>query len=156
MFNINCYSYNAGIDLATTQQLFLFVTLRAFMSTAIRLNLIGPIEAQSIQFKVGKESNKQLELFLESQAQKNISIPPTINNISNNTDQPTDQPDVNNANNSNIKINSANTNDITKSIWNMEGKWNELENHLEVFQVSPLLDLVQGMQDRLYSRMFNS
>ena len=44
----------------------------------------------------------------------------------------------------------------SESVWNMDGKWEKLEEYLDVVQTSPLLDLVQGMHDRLYSRMFNS
>ena len=74
-----------------TLQLFLFISLRGALSAAIRLGIVGPIEAQQIQAKLAAE-------FAE-RASQNIDSP---------------------------------------------------------MQTSPLFDLLQGTQDRLYSRLFQS
>ncbi len=42
-----------GLPLAGSQRLFLFLHLRALVSTAIRLGIIGPLEAQAVQHRMG-------------------------------------------------------------------------------------------------------
>jgi urease accessory protein len=42
----------AGLDQAATRQLFLFLHLRTLVSTAVRLGIVGPLEAQAIQHRL--------------------------------------------------------------------------------------------------------
>ena len=42
-----------GVTLAEGQRLFLFLHLRALVSTAIRLGVVGPLEAQAVQHRLG-------------------------------------------------------------------------------------------------------
>jgi len=84
-----------GLDLGSTSRLFVFLQLRGWISAAVRLNIIGPMEGQRIQHNLSAEA--------ESAAAQFGSIP--------------------------------------------------LE---DAAQTAPLLDLWQGTQDRLYSRLFQT
>lgn len=42
-----------GVDLVESQRLFLFLHLRALVSTAVRLGALGPLEAQAVQHRLG-------------------------------------------------------------------------------------------------------
>jgi len=42
-----------GLDLAGSQRLFLFLHLRSLISTAVRLGILGPLEAQALQHRLG-------------------------------------------------------------------------------------------------------
>ncbi|XP_067034128.1 uncharacterized protein [Acropora muricata] len=46
------------LPLIKTQQLFLFSTLRTVIASAVRLGNLGPLEAQSIQFKLQKKAEE--------------------------------------------------------------------------------------------------
>lgn len=46
--------------------MFLFVTLRGLMSTAVRLNIIGPLEAQTAQHSYGSFVEQLLKQGLSS------------------------------------------------------------------------------------------
>lgn len=83
------------IPLPTTAQLFLFLHLRSLTSAAVRLGILGPLDAQGLQSRIAPTT-----------AQLAATAP-------------------------NLTL-----------------------DHLA--QTAPLLDLVQGMQDRLYSRLFQS
>jgi urease accessory protein len=83
------------ISRETTSQLFFFNHLRGVMAAAVRLNIVGPMEAQALQ--------RQLTLVAEEVRNRCESL--TLEDIA---------------------------------------------------QTSPLLDLWQGAQDRLYSRLFQS
>jgi urease accessory protein len=83
------------IPLETTARLFFFNHLRAILAAAVRLNIVGPMEAQTIQHQLTSTAE---EVLKRCQAL-------TID---------------------------------------------------EIAQTSPLLDLWQGSQDRLYSRLFQS
>ena len=84
-----------GLERSGALRLFLFTQLRGWMSSAVRLGIVGPIEAQSIQARVAPQAEQTIDRC------------------------------------------SALT----------------LE---DVAQTAPLLDLFQGAQDRLYSRLFQS
>lgn len=84
-----------GLGLARTVQLFLFLQMRAALSAAVRLGVVGPIEAQQIQASLGTELSALAE----------------------------------------------------------RGTTATLE---DLAQTAPLLELLQGTQDRLYSRLFQS
>lgn len=79
----------------TTGRLFFFNHLRGLLAAAVRLNIIGPMEAQAIQHQLAPEAERVLE-----------------------------------------KCAALTLDDIA--------------------QTSPLLDIWQGAQDRLYSRLFQS
>jgi urease accessory protein len=50
-----------GLSLAEAAELFFFIHLRSLASSAIRLNLIGPLEAQSLQHRLAARANEILE-----------------------------------------------------------------------------------------------
>jgi urease accessory protein len=83
------------IDLASATRLFVFVQLRGIISAAVRLNIVGPLEAQSIQHHLGSRAEKIADAAGDA----------TLDNIA---------------------------------------------------HTAPLLDMFQGTQDRLYSRLFQS
>ena len=84
-----------GVPRETTARLFFFNNLRSVMAAAVRLNIVGPMEAQAIQHQL-----------------------------------------------------SSTAEDVLKSCASLT-----LD---DMAQTSPLLDLWQGAQDRLYSRLFQS
>jgi urease accessory protein len=49
-----------GLPLTDSQRLFLFLHLRALISTAIRLGIIGPLEAQAVQHRLGPVAEQVL------------------------------------------------------------------------------------------------
>jgi urease accessory protein len=84
-----------GFSVTDTLRLFLSNQLRSCISSAVRLNIIGPIEGQSLQFQLAPSAEQHLNACAD------------------------------------LPITSAT-------------------------QTAPLLDLFQGTQDRLYSRLFQS
>ena len=84
-----------GVQRETTARLFFFNNLRSIMAAAVRLNIVGPMEAQAIQHQLSSTAEDVL----------NSCASLTLDDIA---------------------------------------------------QTSPLLDLWQGAQDRLYSRLFQS
>lgn len=42
-----------GLDTETVVRLFLYINARGLLSSAVRLNIVGPLEAQAIQFQLG-------------------------------------------------------------------------------------------------------
>jgi urease accessory protein len=62
-----------GLGLQSTLRLFMFNQLRGYLSSAVRLNIIGPIDAQNVQFTlvpcVEKQLSASIDLPLESAAQ---------------------------------------------------------------------------------------
>ena len=83
------------IELEPTIRLFLFLTLRSLVSAAVRLGIAGPLEGQSLQWRVAPYAEGLIAVALEIPA---------------------------------------------------EG----------AAQTAPLLDVLQGGHDRLYSRLFQS
>lgn len=84
-----------GVSLAEARRVFLFVQLRGIMSAAVRLGLLGPLEAQAIQAGIAPA----VEAAADASAGAALE---------------------------------------------------------DAAQTTPLLDLFQGHQDRLYSRLFRS
>jgi urease accessory protein len=84
-----------GVPLTDARRMFLFAQLRGITSAAVRLGLVGPLEAQALQARTAPE----VEAAAEASA------------------------------------------DVTLA---------------DAAQTTPLLDLYQGHQDRLYSRLFRS
>jgi urease accessory protein len=84
-----------GINRDSASRLFIFLHLRGILAAAVRLGLVRPFEAQSIQHRLGPRCEALLARF--------ASLTPD-----------------------------------------------------DLAQTAPLLDLWQGTQDRLYSRLFQS
>jgi urease accessory protein len=84
-----------AIDFTSAARLFVFMQLRGMISAAVRLNVVGPLEAQSIQHGLSARAEE------------------------------------------------------------VAGKARNLTLD-DIAQTAPLLDLLQGTQDRLYSRLFQS
>lgn len=84
-----------AIDEPDLARLFLFICLRGLVSAAVRLGIVGPLEAQAVQWRLGREA----EACLLSRADAGVE---------------------------------------------------------EAAHTAPLLDLLQGAHDRLYSRLFQS
>jgi urease accessory protein len=83
------------LSMETAVRLFVFNQMRSVLAAAVRLNVVGPMEAQAIQFELGREAEAVAA----------------------------------------------------------EGLRRGLD---DIAQTAPLLDLWQGTQDRLYSRLFQS
>ncbi|KAI8323306.1 hypothetical protein GQ54DRAFT_296861 [Martensiomyces pterosporus] len=103
VFGFVCAAMDIG--LARMQQLYLFQFLRQIFSAAIRLNLIGPLKAQTLECDM---------LFFVDDLLKRHS---------------------------HLRAASSTTEDIFGE---------------SVVYTEPILELYQGMHDRLYSRIFNS
>ena len=84
-----------GLDADATARLFVFTQLRGWISAAVRLNIVGPLEGQRVQHQLADASERVALRFGEVTLQ-------------------------------------------------------------DVAQTAPLLDLWQGTQDRLYSRLFQT
>jgi urease accessory protein len=84
-------SHLCGLPESHSSSMFLFISVRSVISAAVRLGIVGPIEAQQIQRCIAKESGALVH-----------------------------------------------------------------DGDSDAVQISPLLDLLQGTQDRLYSRLFQS
>ena len=93
VFGVMAHSFEIRREAAA--RLFFFLHLRGLISSAVRLGIVGPLEAQGLQFRSGTHAEQQLAAYLR------LSLD-------------------------------------------------------DVAQTSPLLDLRQGAQDRLYSRLFQS
>jgi urease accessory protein len=88
------------IDSLSVRRMFLFVSLRGLLSSAVRLNVIGPLEAQGVNYSYSSFVD---ELLSREQV-------------------------------------SCETEKLNK----------------HVVQTNPILDLIQGTHDKLYSRLFNT
>jgi urease accessory protein len=84
-----------GLSKRATAELFVFLALRGTMSAAVRLGVVGPLQAQTIQHRLGA----QVQTHIDDWLQINLD---------------------------------------------------------DVAQTAPLADLLQGTQERLYSRLFVS
>ena len=62
-----------GLDISTTLRAFLFMHLRSAVASAVRLNIVGPMEAQAMQHQLGSPSEAVVQhamtLNLEDVAQ---------------------------------------------------------------------------------------
>jgi urease accessory protein len=93
VFGVMAHSFEIGRDGAA--RLFFFLHLRGLISSAVRLGIVGPLEAQGLQYRFSAHAEKQLAVY-------------------------------------------------------------QLISLDEIAQTSPLLELRQSAQDRLYSRLFQS
>lgn len=50
-----------GVALPASQRLFLFLHLRTLVSTAVRLGIVGPLEAQAVQHRLGPVADTVLQ-----------------------------------------------------------------------------------------------
>ncbi|KAJ1865142.1 hypothetical protein LPJ73_000096 [Coemansia sp. RSA 2703] len=94
-----------GISCAHTQQVFLFQFVRQVFSAAVRLNLVGPLRAQTLTC----DAQQLVSLLLEQHGQRRVAF----------------------------------------------GSDDDVFGESAVY-TEPMLELFQGMHDRLYSRIFNS
>ncbi|KAI8893912.1 hypothetical protein BC833DRAFT_556465 [Globomyces pollinis-pini] len=111
-FTVACYSL--GLDCGKVEFLFLFLHVRAVVSSAIRMSLIGPYEGQQVIFDSKSKVGTILKLV------NNKLLKPIL-------------PETD-----------------LEALLMGEGV-----EELAV-STSPLLDIVQGSHDRLYTRIFNS
>jgi urease accessory protein len=93
IFGVLAHSFEIGRDAAA--RLFFFLHLRGLIASAVRLGIVGPLEAQGLQYRFAACAEKQLAVC-------------------------------------------------------------QLLSLDDIAQTSPLLELRQGAQDRLYSRLFQS
>jgi urease accessory protein len=93
VFGVVAHSFEIGRDAAA--RLFFFLHLRGLIASAVRLGIVGPLEAQGLQYRFGTQAEEQLAVY-------------------------------------------------------------QLLSLDNIAQTSPLLELRQGAQDRLYSRLFQS
>lgn len=89
------FTRQLGLPLEQASRLFLFLHLRGLVSAAVRLNIVGPLEAQALQYRLGP--------VMERLTPDGLDL--TLDDLA---------------------------------------------------QTAPLLDVWQGAQDRLYSRLFQS
>jgi urease accessory protein len=89
-----------GLNKPQMQDLFLFLFVRGCVSSAIRLGIIGPLEAQRLQYAIGQEGYP--------------ALPTSVNEC------------------------------------------DKLLPEELALQTTPVMDLLQGTQDRLYSKLFQS
>eukprot|EP01018_Ginkgo_biloba_P037736 Gb_27363 [translate_table: standard] len=70
-----------GFDSFTTQQAYLFVTLRDILSAATRLNLTGPLEAASIQHRISKLAGEILKRHIDRPIEEAYQTAPLLDTI---------------------------------------------------------------------------
>ena len=97
-----------GIDREEAIRVFMFISVRGWISAAVRLGIVGPLEGQRMQWSVGCDITPSLPARGQSP-------------------DPLASPGV-----------------------PAEGEMRE------AVQTAPVLDLIQGVQDRLYTRLFQS
>ncbi len=66
-------THGLGLPIDTAARLFLHITLRGLLSSAVRLNVVGPLKAQAVQFRLGPFAEalaaRSLRMNLDSVAQ---------------------------------------------------------------------------------------
>ncbi|KAJ3123117.1 hypothetical protein HK098_002160 [Nowakowskiella sp. JEL0407] len=140
-------SYSLGVSLDNAHDLFLFLHARSLISAAIRLNLVGPYQAQSI---LSSMHNSVAGTLCECKIEFNKSIEEVeflkrVMDIAREYERMT-----------------------TGAVLD-ESDAVEIDGNLDLFgqeilkvveeeskQTWPLQDILQGLHDRLYSRLFNS
>lgn len=70
-----------GFDSFTTQQAYLFMTLRDLLSAATRLNLIGPLESASIQHRIFKVANMILKRHMNHSIEEAHQTDPLLDTV---------------------------------------------------------------------------
>lgn len=137
-----------GIHCSVAARMLLFSTLRDVIASATRLNLVGPLEAAGLTRTLTADAEAAIEgpplppnVFLSAclstdygKAMRNDEIEPVLSAI-----EPI----------------------VEKQYLNIEEKQNlntDEPRSIEVplWQTDPILDVIQGYQDRLYSRLFLS
>ncbi|KAH9295407.1 hypothetical protein KI387_038995, partial [Taxus chinensis] len=68
-------------DSFTTQQAYLFVTLRDLLSASTRLNLVGPLEAASIQHRVSKVAEGILKRHMDRPIEEAYQTAPVLDTV---------------------------------------------------------------------------
>lgn len=70
-----------GFDSFTTQQAYLFMTLRDLLSAATRLNLIGPLESASIQHRIFKVADGILKRHMNHSIEEAYQTAPLLDTV---------------------------------------------------------------------------
>lgn len=135
-----------GISSSVAARMLLFSTLRDVIAAATRLNLVGPLEAACLTRSLTADAEAALEgpplpphIFLSSslstdygkamQRGKSESVPSAVNS------EPTSEKQ------------GCKKLEIDEKSYVLE---------VPLWQTDPILDVIQGYQDRLYSRLFLS
>ena len=120
-----------GIDGATAGRMLLFSILRDLVSAAVRLNLVGPFEASALQRRLCAAAEQTVRERARSSSSSSFSGP--------------DGP-------SKVELEAASSSSSSPSAATAEAS----AARVEVWQTDPILDLIQGSHDQLYSRLFVS
>ena len=56
------------LELEQSVRLFLYLTLRSFVSAAVRLGIVGPLEGQALQWRTGNHAEVMVTLALFDRA----------------------------------------------------------------------------------------
>jgi urease accessory protein len=59
-------------------RLFLYITLRSLISSAVRLNVVGPLEAQAIQYRLGPVAGRLADRSVAYQLQDAAQTAPIL------------------------------------------------------------------------------
>ena len=118
-----------GIERESALQLFMFISVRGWVSAAVRLGIVGPLEGQRVQWRVARAG---LEACTINGARESPDATPSLP-ARGQSPIPLASPGV-----------------------PVEGKEGKEGKERQAVQTAPVLDLIQGMQDRLYSRLFQS
>jgi urease accessory protein len=130
-------SRTLGLPLETAQRMFMFFMLRTLISSAVRLNLAGPMEGQRMQVRCSKYAE-----FLLSSCD---------------TKEETQQGSGGFGGDCRLSMKSeVDLEAVTVPTESANKQVLSLPPDHGFYQTSPLLDLVQGMHDRLQSRLFNT
>ncbi|ELR15314.1 urease accessory protein UreF, putative [Acanthamoeba castellanii str. Neff] len=138
------------VPLETTKQMFLFVVLRSLISSAVRLNLTGPLEGQRLQLRCSTYA----EALLERDAKNEAKATTATQRLRKEEEELARMKEEMEHKMSEDQDHEAALKVDTKVMKKKETF--DLPPDHDCYQTSPLLDLVQGMHDRLYSRLFNT
>ncbi|KAJ3043393.1 hypothetical protein HDV00_005091 [Rhizophlyctis rosea] len=105
------------IPLSQSLHLYLYLHARTLLSSAVRLNLVGPYRAQALLLHLQKSVDSVLML---------------------------------------LDVNDEEARTTAVGVDGRKSGVEETEEEEGGWQTAPLLDIMQGMHDKLYSRLFNS
>ena len=120
-----------GLDAATASRMYLFMCLRDALSAATRLNLVGPLEASRLQRGLVADAES---LLARDHSPAHIPALPVAC----------------------ASLDAPSAENVTGVPSSTEGAPSEEAVQVAIWQTDPLLDLIQGCHDHLYSRLFVS
>lgn len=141
------------MPLETTKQMFLFVVLRSLISSAVRLNLTGPLEGQRLQLRCSTYAEALLARHDAKNEAKATQRLRKENEEEDGEELARMKEEMEHKMSEDQNYEAA-LKAGTKVM--MKKETFDLPPDHDCYQTSPLLDLVQGMHDRLYSRLFNT